>query len=645
MEDSSIVTNPMPPGTYSGSASEGPIRGDELDNSTGAFGPTTTLDDELLVANRVEINFTLRDIVITTLFIMFQVIFLLLFLQRCVGYIIFFISLMMENVYRMIAHQLQARLFTSYEEKLRHYMITLESFWLIAYKALVIFYIENHNFRLAFTLTPLFFYVIFRLYYCLGDKNRLECAALADFVIMIVRCFAILQLVLVYLKIEDVVAWEWKEVFWIYWFFFALMIGVVCGITFLLFSKICYFANGTDEREDIKVLLWLLILTAGADLVSCHGVWTLTDSLGKHEDPREQSSFITTVVLALLFLLVFLILTIVLRHTLRQFFERMASLDEGTSAMEDDLESPHDTSSHRRRHVKPKKKRIKKSTRSVGGAPVFLQRLSSTYFKIVDGINTKNRKNNFAKFSGSAQPEAENTSAKGKPQIPGLNLPQQQFAGGESLPSSARRLINSSYAALMSSRQSTSRSPIPAIAEEDLGFPSYRTPRFELNTGRGKSESVHSAEDIEAPKKCVTDQDIEMRDNSIFFNRTTVQRRALRFKLDNPLPITDFMRGVKQEESTPKNGEEAPNNPADQSVANCLVCFEKAPDAVVMNCGHGGLCYECAVDIWEKAEDCYLCRKPVVQILQVDLASKSEDVLKIVSYTDKVDVDDNSFHR
>ena len=46
-----------------------------------------------------------------------------------------------------------------------------------------------------------------------------------------------------------------------------------------------------------------------------------------------------------------------------------------------------------------------------------------------------------------------------------------------------------------------------------------------------------------------------------------------------------------------------------KSNSNCLVCFEKPPDTVFMNCGHGGICYECALDLWRSSSECFLCRK------------------------------------
>ena len=45
------------------------------------------------------------------------------------------------------------------------------------------------------------------------------------------------------------------------------------------------------------------------------------------------------------------------------------------------------------------------------------------------------------------------------------------------------------------------------------------------------------------------------------------------------------------------------------SIANCLICFDKLPDSIIMECGHGGICYDCALDLWKSSAECYLCRK------------------------------------
>jgi hypothetical protein len=55
-------------------------------------------------------------------------------------------------------------------------------------------------------------------------------------------------------------------------------------------------------------------------------------------------------------------------------------------------------------------------------------------------------------------------------------------------------------------------------------------------------------------------------------------------------------------EKKPEEGEE-------EEEVICGVCYCNKPDSVYMPCGHGGICYDCAIDIWKSSDECYLCRK------------------------------------
>jgi hypothetical protein len=73
------------------------------------------------------------------------------------------------------------------------------------------------------------------------------------------------------------------------------------------------------------------------------------------------------------------------------------------------------------------------------------------------------------------------------------------------------------------------------------------------------------------------------------------------------------------------------------------VCFIKPPDAVFMDCGHGGICYSCAIDIWSTTDDCYMCRHRITKILQLDLKESNNDVYKVITATLLVGSNDSSF--
>jgi len=67
----------------------------------------------------------------------------------------------------------------------------------------------------------------------------------------------------------------------------------------------------------------------------------------------------------------------------------------------------------------------------------------------------------------------------------------------------------------------------------------------------------------------------------------------------------------------------------------CYICVSKAPNAIVMDCGHGGMCYECAIESWRKGNKCVMCRQEVYRILKVNFY-ENINVSKPVHGTKKV---------
>jgi hypothetical protein len=62
--------------------------------------------------------------------------------------------------------------------------------------------------------------------------------------------------------------------------------------------------------------------------------------------------------------------------------------------------------------------------------------------------------------------------------------------------------------------------------------------------------------------------------------------------------------------------------PAFQKVApSCFVCMEQLPDAVLLECGHAGLCSACASILWNGGRQCPLCRQTFAGVMRVVEAS------------------------
>lgn len=84
----------------------------------------------------------------------------------------------------------------------------------------------------------------------------------------------------------------------------------------------------------------------------------------------------------------------------------------------------------------------------------------------------------------------------------------------------------------------------------------------------------------------------------------------------------------QQQDSPSKPSKKEISDPESPSVAVdptevCTICFEKAKNAVLLDCGHGGLCYNCSIDVFVTSGHCPFCRNEIRQIVTVGFATVS----------------------
>ena len=60
----------------------------------------------------------------------------------------------------------------------------------------------------------------------------------------------------------------------------------------------------------------------------------------------------------------------------------------------------------------------------------------------------------------------------------------------------------------------------------------------------------------------------------------------------------------------------------------CYLCYERVADVVLMNCGHGGICFNCVVPIVKKNYHCMECRGHVKTIYKIQPSSQSSGIVK-----------------
>ena len=71
----------------------------------------------------------------------------------------------------------------------------------------------------------------------------------------------------------------------------------------------------------------------------------------------------------------------------------------------------------------------------------------------------------------------------------------------------------------------------------------------------------------------------------------------------------------------------------------CEMCCERLCNAVIMDCGHGAICYNCSLEMWKTVGTCHMCRGKITEVLQIE---RSQDKLvKVQSATHAVYVEED----
>ena len=54
-----------------------------------------------------------------------------------------------------------------------------------------------------------------------------------------------------------------------------------------------------------------------------------------------------------------------------------------------------------------------------------------------------------------------------------------------------------------------------------------------------------------------------------------------------------------------------------EDINNCMVCLERPSNAILLECGHSGLCVDCATVLWAQARRCPLCRQGFAGVMRI----------------------------
>eukprot|EP01017_Pseudomicrothorax_dubius_P046105 TRINITY_DN8075_c0_g1_i1.p1 TRINITY_DN8075_c0_g1~~TRINITY_DN8075_c0_g1_i1.p1 ORF type:complete len:625 (-),score=103.90 TRINITY_DN8075_c0_g1_i1:72-1946(-) len=354
------------------------------------------------------------------------------------------------------------------------------------------------------------------------------------------RGWLVSQTAFVLLKFDGLFGWDWKVVLFPTWILLIVMVFYSIGVIVIMICIMCYLFEGDNDRSQLRGLGFMFLLftaLSGFTYLFCFGIIELTSHA---ETIYLKVSFLFLAGTSTLFLAT----TYLLHRSLLIFIYKLMTDDPG-EGMQQIGPSTGIGSMFRR-----KKRKVEKTESA--SLPVFLEKMSATYFRQVrDETELK-------ALTTDKQPKKGNPEDK-KTQKPAAAVGPKKF--------------------VFPPRPSTSKHS----TEKKIEFQTPFTPKFVVERGEGAdlSEEAKNVILVNSPKN---------------------------------VPMEEQPSGVM-----------------------CCVCFDKEPDSVFLDCGHGGLCFSCARDIWKNANECYLCRKPISQILQLDLAALHGKVVKVKAVTRLVD--------
>lgn len=63
----------------------------------------------------------------------------------------------------------------------------------------------------------------------------------------------------------------------------------------------------------------------------------------------------------------------------------------------------------------------------------------------------------------------------------------------------------------------------------------------------------------------------------------------------------------------------------------CTICYSQKANTVLLDCGHGGICIDCATDTMRKNNHCLFCRQRVIQIIEIQTDEIKKGLYKVVN--------------
>ena len=71
--------------------------------------------------------------------------------------------------------------------------------------------------------------------------------------------------------------------------------------------------------------------------------------------------------------------------------------------------------------------------------------------------------------------------------------------------------------------------------------------------------------------------------------------------------------------------------PTEDDSGLCTICYSENSNTVLLDCGHGSICLNCAMESIKKNNVCVFCRAKVSQIIEIDNSEIRKGLYKVLN--------------
>ncbi|CAD8044564.1 unnamed protein product [Paramecium primaurelia] len=159
---------------------------------------------------------------------------------------------------------------------------------------------------------------------------------------------------------------------------------------------------------------------------------------------------------------------------------------------------------------------------------------------------------------------------------------------------------------------------VKRISKTYFGFDDLPSDKKSETQLSGKKPTHHKALSSQI-QRCSDDQNEKIKLSSLINIKLSERQKSI-------IDIENNSQEIEQVK--------VPRSVSLSSINSCCICFDNEPNALFMQCGHGGVCYNCAIDLWKNKEECYLCRNKIDRVLQIKMIQQQKNIYQVVAATE-----------